>query len=111
MEELKQETVDAWKKQYGQVFKCQIAGGTYVYRSLKRGEFEALQHEVMGVSNPQQGLSPDAASKLEDGMVELCVVHPSNAKVADMPAGAPAVLATYISNASGFVVDEEPIAL
>lgn len=111
MEELKQEKIDGWKKEYGRVFQCKIAGKTYVYRTLKRGEFEDLQRQVVGNAGPQQVLTPETASQLEDGMVDLCVIYPENIKVSSMEAGTPAVLATYISDMSGFRVDEEPVAL
>lgn len=106
-----QKKVEDWKKEYGRVFQCKIAGKTYVYRSLKRGEFEDLQKQVVGNSGPQQVLTPETASQLEDGMVELCVLYPEDIKIPTMEAGSPAVLATYISDASGFRVDEEPTPL
>jgi hypothetical protein len=112
MSELMQEKIDAWKKEYGKVFKVVIGGETYVYRMLKRPEYRQLQAEVAPeLTEKNPAIAQEANNNLEEKLFKLCVLWPENLEIDELPAGIPSVLAPMISEASGYQIDEEPTEL
>ena len=107
--EPEQKLVDEWKKKYGRVFRVVVGGDTYIYRRLIRPEYREFQ-KLITPEMTQQGpvVSSEQQSELEDKIFEKCVLFPIVKSNNDLPAGVPSVLSTYISDSSGFVVDEAP---
>ena len=112
MVELTQEFIDEAKKKYGKVLKVTVGGDQYVYRTINRREFREIQKSITPQMTPQGPVvSQEQSAMLEDKVTELCTIWPKDIKADALPAGVPTILATYISNSSGFIVDEEPQAL
>lgn len=104
-----QEFVDAKKVEYGQVFKAEAAGEFYIYRLLKRPEFKEFQKTLTPKMTPQGPVVDQSESlEMEDKIAKLCVLWPENYDSSTVPAGVPSLLASFISEASGFVPVSQP---
>lgn len=107
--------IEEKKKEFGRIF--QVNGNSkedvYVYRPLRRGEYNKIQEKYVP-ETAQDGnliLKPSDAMKVEDEVVELCVIWPENIKAEKLEAGVPAILSMRISECSGFTDIDEPIEL
>lgn len=104
-----QEWIDEQKKKHGDVFKTEVAGKTFVYRALKRGEFKEMQKLIVPqIGSDGQPADPAQGLDAEDKIVEKCVLWPMDFKIEGLPAGSPSMLSAYISEASGFSQPVKP---
>ena len=107
-----QEWLDAQKKKYGRMFKVVISGKTYIYRYMTRSEFKEIQKSIEPEMTPTGPIVTQAqALELEDKVVSLCLLWPEDFNVDSVEAGVSSQIAAFVSNSSGFVVDEEPVEL
>ena len=112
VKEPQQEWIDSQKKKWGKVWKVVLAGEAYVYRALRRSEYRELQKSVTPQITPNGPVvSTEQQSELEEKTAVLCVLWPEDFSKMDNIAGAASVLSTYISDSSGFVVEEQPVEL
>ena len=113
MPEITVEKIDELKAKHGKIFRVVVGGEVFVYRYLTRAEFRELQKLAKPDIGPEGNpiVNADKALDMEEAMVRKCIVWPENYSIDNGQAGVPSMLANYISNSSGFIVDEEPQAL
>lgn len=95
--------VEAWKKQYGEIYATNIGDNVYIWRTLTRAEYK----QIMALPNTNPLIR-------EEMICQLCVLYPENFTydvMASQGAGIPAVLAQEIMNASGFTDQYSTIKL
>lgn len=106
---LSKEKIDELKKEYGKVFKVNIAGSDYVYRPLMRKEYREMQEKAMREMSESGTYDPSSQLDIEDDMLLKCVVYPEDIKDIDsLPAGVGPSLSAYVADASGFNADAKP---
>jgi hypothetical protein len=107
-----QEWIAEAKKTHGRVFKAVLSGETFIYRTLKRSEYNALNQEFQPQVT-QQGpmLTPEQSRAMEEKICSLCTIWPVDYSKLEISAGVPTMLASLISDASGYRVEEEPTEL
>lgn len=118
-----QQIVDAAKKANHSVFSIPIHGSNYVYRSINRAEFRALQNQLFDQAEQARKAIQDekalavALDKVKDDgesrLVTLATLHPklTEAELNNSGAGLVPTLADFIMRASNFGVDLEPTQL
>jgi hypothetical protein len=92
-------TLKRWKQMHGDIFVLNIPGTEYlfIYRYLKRQEFQQLQ------ANP--AFQKMTEIQQEDDLFNRCVLWPQMdpIKMGSLPAGIPSMLSAQIQLQSGFV--------
>ena len=113
------EWIDQKKKeleqQYGRpvpLYRLIISGIEFIYRPLFRDEYKILQGNVTPKSTAEGPvLQAEDAARLEEEVVDKCVVWPEKVEASKLPAGAPTTISIAITNISGFIAESEPEAL
>ena len=110
------EPTEVWieekKKAFGKIFKMVIDGNIYVYRMLTRPEYRELQKTIKAeMTETGPVLTAEQSNELEESVAKLCVLWPENYSNDLVAAGIPSILATCISDVSGYKVDQAPVAL
>lgn len=105
-----QEWINEKKKVHGKVFKSTVGGDVFYFRALRRKEHLDIQKEVFPEGVPTDGapVNPDSNAKVENAIVEKCVLWPETTKIEDLSAGAPPTLVAMILQYSGFGMATEP---
>ena len=100
-EEITQEQIAQWKKQYGEenIYRATIAGKVFIYKCLFRNEFKSIAKQGSTIMNPV-----DSNIFMEEQNVVLGVIHPkiSPTNIDTYPAGTISRLSELIMEASGF---------
>lgn len=113
-----QDKVASLKSQGYVVQAITIAGTKYVYKSVNRAEFRALQEKLTREAEeakknlPEDKLEQEALAirdRGEERLVEVGLIHPPLS--ANTPAGVLTSIADYIMQASGFGIETEPETL
>jgi len=112
MVEPTKEWIENAKKENGKIYKVVLSGETYVYRPLKRSEYKELQKLVQPEMTPQGPVvPPEQQTEVEEKTAIKCVLWPEDFADKDDIAGAATMLSTFISNSSGFEIEEPPVEL
>ncbi len=112
VKEPKKEWIEEQKKKYGKVYRCKISGRIYIYRPLLRDEFKEIQKNLTPEMTPQGPVvSATQQNEVEESVSKLCIIWPENYKEMKVEAGVPSALSAYISDSSGFIVEEPPVEL
>lgn len=111
-----QEQIDELKKKYSKIYRVVLSGVVYIYRFLKRSEFKEIQKSVTPEMTPAGPvLSQEQSMDIEDKVAKKCVVWPENfvdlVEKGEQPAAVTAVLAAYITDASGAQIEAPPAEL
>ena len=104
MEEITQEMIEGWKKQYGDIYSAVLTDGEkYIYRPMKRLEYKQV------VSAGDQ----NARTYMEEKIVQICLIHPKldATSLGAEKAGTISTLTDLIMAASNFGINEEPVKL
>ena len=107
--------IDAVKSNGHSVYHIEIEGHTYVYRSINRQEYRALQRKMADAGREAEDDVALAALK-DDGeeeLVTMAMIWPEvqsrlDISAATKIAGAVTTVSDKIMQASGFGVDAEP---
>ena len=108
-----QEWIDQKKKEHGKVFKTTINNEVVFFRTIKRNEHLGIQKDVFpnGTPGDVTTVTPEDNARLENRIVEKCLLWPENVKVEDLDAGFPPMLTAMIMQYSGFGAATEPEAV
>lgn len=119
-----QQKVNEVKAKGHSVFKVPIAKREFIYRSINRQEYGALQKSIAEDSRKirtSEGTDEEKEESIalmrergEEKLVLLALVYPevdNSSDFTNLPAGVISTLADMIMQASGFGVDVEPVEL
>lgn len=108
-----QEWIDEKKKTHGKVFRTTVAQETFYFRTIKRSEHLSIQKDVFpeGIPAEQAMIDPEKNARLENRIVETCVLWPEQIKTEGLDAGAVPTLVAMIMQYSGFGIATEPEAV
>lgn len=98
-----QAQIDAWKKQYGDVFVSGFSDKEiYLWRTITRPEYIKIQREL------QEPGQPIDQFRMEEATCEVCVLWKSTKESwADGKAGTPNALAEQIMQNSNFLAPQQ----
>lgn len=100
--ELTQEQIDAWKKEYGAIYRTNISGVPYIWRKLRRIDY------VYVMAQKTEEKSQDArVYARQDEITKLCVLYPDNiAELVEQNGALSTVISDEIMLRSGFAAEE-----
>ena len=101
-EEITPEMIEAWKKEYGKIFKSVIDGEDYIWRKLKRREYV----EVMSDVEEDEDMN-EKIYKRQEKIAKTITIYPENAsEIIDNEAGIATSIADEALVRSGFNVSK-----
>jgi len=106
------EWIENAKKTHGRLFKVTLSDELYIYRVMRRPEYNAIHAGITPEMTPQGPvITPEQSREIEEKIALACVIWPENFAIETAPAGVPSVVSTYISDASGYRIEEQPCEL
>jgi hypothetical protein len=85
-----------------EIHAISIAGTTYIFRDLNRGEYYSLKEQMATAENPEQ---------VEELIIAQCLIKPMIKDVKLLKAGIPSVIADAVFLVSGFEPTSAPVKL
>lgn len=98
-----QSQVDAWKKQFGRIYKVTVEGEQYIFRKITRFEYK----QIMSMPNSNELIR-------EEAIAEICTLFPqeySYETMSEASAGIPSLISEHVMKRSGFSRDIQVEAL
>lgn len=109
-----QATIDAWKAKHGEIFVSGFSETEFfIWRSISRKEYKALQIEQQKLAVVQQSQQPDPERTINDEanyqekLVSTCVLWPTGLEVLVRKAGTVPTLAEQIMQNSNFTTPQQ----
>lgn len=100
--ELTQAQIDAWKKEYGSVYKTVIGGEPYIWRKLRRGEYVKLMTKDRKESNQDARVYAR-----QDEITTMCTLFPEGiAELIEENGALSTVISDEVMLRSGFAAEQ-----
>lgn len=92
-----EQSIEVWKKSFGEIFKSEISGDIFIWRPIKRSEYKILLSSFEDLSQEEKMLAK------QEEAVKMAILYPSNIdELIEKKAGLATVLSEEILANSGF---------